>query len=361
MNKKVLTLCAGFLLAGGMLSSLSAEKLSEVADNGKYYKMQRKATTTTGTWTKASGSYFIDVDVNGAVLSTTSDDYWKVVTVGAGQYQLISLNGQVLTVDNNNVFTFKEDLADAGAGFSQLGYNNQWVAQNGQKVNSDKVFPLVKQGTLTETPGVAFDAVESGLADIYGTFEVVVKDHFYTISCNGAAVVGNGQYKATVNGDGTFSFVENKANGQKLILCGSNDFTLITTGVTGQYLLKVGTQYVSLVGTDYKLTDTPQTIFAFDEVDGMTQLTVGDLVYYDLDAFTLNIYYDADKKTVAGDPFKGRLTPMEYVFGRMVPAVDNASTFFLKNEAGEYIVAKLWSKGNTAEQDVYTLTTVKEN
>lgn len=103
------------------------------------------------------------------------------------------------------------------------------------------------------------------------------------------------------------------------------------------------------------------TIFAFDKVDGMTQLTVGDLVYYDLDAFTLNIYYDADKKTVAGDPFKGRLTPMSYVFGRMVPAADDASAFYLKNEAGEYIVAKLWSKGNTAEQDVYTFTTVKEN
>ena len=40
MNKKVLTLCAGFLLAGGMLSSVNAISLKEAAENpGKYYKI----------------------------------------------------------------------------------------------------------------------------------------------------------------------------------------------------------------------------------------------------------------------------------------------------------------------------------
>ena len=63
MNKKVLTLCAGFVLAGGMLSSLSAVNLKEAANTGKYYKMVEGAfgilviqnglqiTQVTGFWT----------------------------------------------------------------------------------------------------------------------------------------------------------------------------------------------------------------------------------------------------------------------------------------------------------------------
>ena len=95
MNKKVLTLCAGFLLAGGMLSSLSAEKLTVVADNGKYYKMEEGAYITEGTsWTKdKTGTWFLDLNQSKeATLANKSvaNDYWKVVTVENG-YKLVNL------------------------------------------------------------------------------------------------------------------------------------------------------------------------------------------------------------------------------------------------------------------------------
>ena len=155
MNKKVLTLCAGFLLAGGMLSSLSAEKLSAVADNGKYYKIVRGAYITGGTtWTAATDQYYIDLDAEGeAGIVQDFDDYWKVVKVENG-YQLINLQGTPLTVDGKTVFTFKEDLAAPASDYSQLN-NGDWVTQ-GMSVDG-KFYPFVKQELdLSKTPGLAF-------------------------------------------------------------------------------------------------------------------------------------------------------------------------------------------------------------
>ena len=47
MNKKVLTLCAGFLLAGGLVNFANAEvKLAEAADGGYYYVRVQGAKAT---------------------------------------------------------------------------------------------------------------------------------------------------------------------------------------------------------------------------------------------------------------------------------------------------------------------------
>ena len=366
MNKKVLTLCAGFLLAGSMFSSLSAKKLSEVAGDGNYYKLQRVQYHDGSDWQTDASERFLDAngDAFGIAEKSIADDYWTVIDLGGGVFQLRNLAGQYLNVAGETKFT-----EYTVASYTQLQIGGSDYVANQADATIIDFYPLVKQSSIilgTTGYGDAFDAQETSLSLIPGYgYDVVENDSYYTIICSEGVVRNGIQFKATVK-DGKASFASNdEADTDPLNLGGTTSFTLVAVGgVSGQYLLQVNNQYVKYISaTESKLVDSmaDATIFAFDKVDGMTQLTVDDLVYYDLDAFTLNIYYDADKKTVAGDPFKGRLTPMSYVFGRMVPAADDASAFYLKNEAGEYIVAKLWSKGNTAEQDVYTFTTVKEN
>ena len=368
MNKKVLTLCAGFLLAGGMLSTLSAEKLSAVADNGKYYKMNRKAVylSTTTKWQANTDNYYLNLnDSKDGGISTPAEDYWRVVSVPNG-YQLINLKGDVLSFNSNSTFGINENLSGTAAdGYTQLQSGSVWVGYESTDDDGDGFYALADQADFTDAYGMAFDAEATPLELVHNNnFEEVVKGAYYEISTiNG--VVGDGQYKAVDAGNGQFSFQLNTkdGNGSNLTFGTIDKFELVSVGVAGQYVLKVGEdQYISFDGTNGKVVDSvaSATIFAFDEVDTTTQLCVGDLVYYELDGFSLNITY-GDNKEVAGNPFKGHLTPMAYVGGRFIKANDAYSTFYLKNEAGEYIVAKLYSKGNTPAQDVYTFTTVKEN
>ena len=147
MNKKVLTLCAGFLLAGGMLSSLSAEKISAVADDGKYYLMKRVAEVSTvgesAAWNVMNNGYFISLngDVAGLVSRTAeAKDYWKVISFkksdGKTYYQLVNLEGSYFYVsqkDGENTlfhFDFTEgettEVADGEVTFSQLFINDDY-------------------------------------------------------------------------------------------------------------------------------------------------------------------------------------------------------------------------------------------
>ena len=91
MNKKVLTLCAGLLLAGGLLSNAEAstqqltalagsEPVSYVIGQGKYFKLHRtehKAASlgTGGSWT-SNAEYYLAI-VNGAVVFTSDADLYE--------------------------------------------------------------------------------------------------------------------------------------------------------------------------------------------------------------------------------------------------------------------------------------------
>ena len=122
MNKKVLTLCAGFLLAGGMLSSLSAEKLTVVADNGKYYKLVRMAYITGDEWVTPSDEYCIDLKENVAGIKENPEDLWKVVSVENG-YQLINFEGTPLDVNGQTVFNFNEKAIARFISVVQVSYD----------------------------------------------------------------------------------------------------------------------------------------------------------------------------------------------------------------------------------------------
>ena len=72
MNKKVLTLCAGLLLAGGAFSFVNASEWYQdtqyVLNTGKYHLIQQVANHTSGSWataTTAQAEYYLSADENG--------------------------------------------------------------------------------------------------------------------------------------------------------------------------------------------------------------------------------------------------------------------------------------------------------
>ena len=67
MNKKVLTLCAGFLLAGGLFSTANAIDLRN-AKAGQYYQLKRTAQFQNGTWSDAASTDYYLVSNQGKVM-----------------------------------------------------------------------------------------------------------------------------------------------------------------------------------------------------------------------------------------------------------------------------------------------------
>ena len=59
MNKKVLTLCAGFLLAGGLFSTANAMDLRN-AIPGQYYQLKRTAQYQNSDWEVATTANQLD-------------------------------------------------------------------------------------------------------------------------------------------------------------------------------------------------------------------------------------------------------------------------------------------------------------
>ena len=392
MNKKVLTLCAGMLLAGGMLSSLSAEKLSAVANDGKYYKIVRGAYITSGSiWTAATDQYYIDLDAEGeAGIVQDFDDYWKVVKVENG-YQLINLQGTPLTVDGKTVFTFKEDLAAPASDYSQLN-NGDWVAQ-GTSVDG-KFYPFVKQeADLSKTPGLAFDAEGTSLQEVVGAnatdfFEELGTTYaadgetyrmYYTHPTTGKMLV-TGILKANYDKKlKTWSFTYNE-NGDEKKFGGEVDFELVKAGDDLIMALPSGAGYVKCNGLDnFEIVKSIEdaTIFAFEATKERVPVTVGVLNYYEKDGFSVEITCDKDEKgdwdfdTLAGNEFVGHLTPMTFDWatiggndkeGKFVAADEYAQEFYLKNADGKYIVAVPYDVETASSyESLYNFITVTED
>ena len=87
MNKKVLTLCAGALLVGGLIGTANAAKLTDVVDNGKYYqlKMSKKSDGTSWAATPTTwAAQYLSIDADGPSFLTTPDakeGFWTIVDV----------------------------------------------------------------------------------------------------------------------------------------------------------------------------------------------------------------------------------------------------------------------------------------
>ena len=119
MNKKVLTLCAGFVLAGGMLSVANASDWSTdtryVQNSKKYHVIEQTAEITgigsTETTTGYFNGYYLTYDANGTLVfapSTREKDkraYWTITTRTNGgnvEYQLTNAENETLSYTYTN-------------------------------------------------------------------------------------------------------------------------------------------------------------------------------------------------------------------------------------------------------------------
>ena len=158
MNKKVLTLCAGFLLAGGLTVPAFAESFADVAKDAanlenQYYKV-RVNTTSPAT----AGTAFLDVDnPNGYSTDNDESTLWTVKQIPGTNgtvagYQLISVKtGEPLSIKDGDT-TY--DTFAAGANQS-LWFVISSKGYDGTETGSTKPwwYTLEKVAPVTYTKG----------------------------------------------------------------------------------------------------------------------------------------------------------------------------------------------------------------
>ncbi len=382
MNKKVLTLCAGFLLAGGMLSSLSAEKLSAVADNGKYYKIARLAyASQANDWTE-SLRYVTISNGKSAVTDSdlTLDAYWTVSKNSTNGYTLTNLNGTVLSVGSTTSFIehATEALPSIDSEFQLKLNSTEYVA-----VASDWTLAVRKQGEYSPAASV-FDAVATNLQVVAGldatdffaadgdTYVADGKTYrmYYTHPTMGNMMVTNilkANYDKSLK---SWSFTYNEDGSEKKF--GNEvDFELIKVGDDLVMALPSGKGYVQYNGLeDFTIVSSIEeaTVFAFEATEKYDPVTVGVLNYYEKDGFSVEITCDKNEKgdwdfdALTGDVFKGHLVPMTWNGNKFVVADKYATSYYLKNSEGKYIVAVPYEVETALQKEsLYTFTTISES
>ena len=156
MNKKVLTLCAGFLLAGSMLSSVNASMWETddtyVLNTGKYYVLGITARNGNSGWEASNekGEYALSANDKGEFILTTDKDnkaaYWTISTVsGSGliQYQLKNAKGDVFKY-THAAGTEEEQVIDKFYFLGESGNTAPGNVFNG-------IYYKVKEGKSTKT------------------------------------------------------------------------------------------------------------------------------------------------------------------------------------------------------------------
>ena len=156
MNKKVLTLCAGFLLAGSMLSSVNASMWETddtyVLNTGKYYVLGITARNGNSGWEASNekGEYALSVNDKGEFILTTDKDnkaaYWTISTVsGSGliQYQLKNAKGDIFKY-THAAGTKEEQIIDKFYFLGESGNTAPGDVFNG-------IYYKVKEGKSTKT------------------------------------------------------------------------------------------------------------------------------------------------------------------------------------------------------------------
>ena len=116
MNKKVLTLCAGLLLAGGAFGVANASNWSTdtryVQNSDKYHLIAQTGDWASGSgWTQDTNGYYITVDEDGVPVFAKNIQlgdkkaYWTIRTrnnSGQTEYQLVNAEGTVFTYTYTN-------------------------------------------------------------------------------------------------------------------------------------------------------------------------------------------------------------------------------------------------------------------
>ena len=382
MNKKVLTLCAGFLLAGGMLSSVSAETLEQAAGTGKYYKMVRVAySTTEGSWTEQAAYLGTKIDDEGkdqfGVSNNSVTDYWKVEGDATNGYTLTNLDGQVLEV--GPAVAFFENLVEVnGTKYTQLqlvGTSTSYVGVDADAIVGADFWKLaVRPVKQYDVQATVFDADPTSLEKVaeYVNYQQVAyslatdKETTFKFVVGSSTIEDGNIYKATYDKDNnSFSFIDNET-GAALLIGGEKDFVVVTCE-DGAYLqLPSEGKYVAYADGAFKLVDSLEeaTLFGFQETTTVN-VTVKMLNYFEKDGFSVTITCDENEEgdwdydDLKGNPFTGHLTPMTWNGTSFEVASEYASQFYLRNADGNYIVATQWDgEGADRYQALYGFITV---
>ena len=394
MNKKVLTLCAGFLLAGGMLSSLSAVELTQ-AEPGKYYKLVRAAylnNSANNQWTPDNQGFYLELDENGDLAidknAANGVDYWKLTPINGDVYQLTNFAGESVevTLSNSEVETdkFYTELKTAdGTKYYFIDYDG------GSAVDQ---YTLVQKtagewSTDETLYSTAFDAIPTSLKDVNlgldratldldgenVTFKFIIGDYAAPIIYKATYDKENNSYSFANNATGETIYFTDATNGER-----EKDVTIVPceNGMGSFLQLPSGGKYVAIINGEFSLVDSwdKATMFGFQITNTRVAVSVDVLNYYEKDGFSVEIngYDTKGEPTVDldGNPFTGHLTPMvlvsesgKNVFKKAADQtnVDVIKEYYLKDEAGNYIVATKYDvEGEISWQALYNFKTVSE-
>ncbi len=168
MNKKVLTFCAGFLLAGGMFSTLSAKSLAEVAGDGKYYKIAIAAAS------QSANTYVLDggqdrmpgwwSNMNGVESDFDGSAWWTIeavkdpVTGEPLAYRLKNAEGTYYTVTDADGKVYKDFYQTNSAATSST--SNYWMLKTYEGVGASGQFVLQNATTSTEANGWGINVLD---------------------------------------------------------------------------------------------------------------------------------------------------------------------------------------------------------
>ena len=143
MNKKVLTLCAGFVLASGMLSVANASDWSTdtryVQKSGKYHIIEQTGRFS-GTWSPITNGVYLTADADGnsiyAANTVTKDEnaYWTIITRnnnGHTEFQLINAKGVVLKCKNSAGVDVEWFLSSYDDNSGSFDVNTLYYYENG--------------------------------------------------------------------------------------------------------------------------------------------------------------------------------------------------------------------------------------
>ena len=399
MNKKFSTLMASLLLAGGVLSNVSAATTLEEAAKtpGMYYKMLRVGQKQSGTPANRfqgntegfsleyiDGKIYIDNDAQNGV------DYWRVSGTAADGFVLTNQKGKTLTVKTQAV----NENGVVGEEYTNLTAD-QWYVIKWETGDQTPYALIPVSGTEYASQNyyysAAFNADATTLHEVGGSYYTATD--FFSWDSEAETYEADGKtyriyyfnnaedgiwyfsqiLKAAYNKDRQVWTFSNNTTGAEIEFGGEADFEMVQVGDDAVLKLKSGKGYAAVENGDFKLVDSIEkaTVLAFVATNTRVPVSVDVLNYYEKDGFTVEINgYDAkDEPTVelAGNPFSGHLTPMVLINNsKFEKAADQDNPelikeYYLKNEAGNYIVAMKYDvEGQQSSQALYNFTTVTE-
>ena len=389
MNKKFSTLMASLLLAGGAFSNAWATDINTLANTGKYYKIVRTGYKAADGWkSEKTSSYYLGE--NALVEGVANADFWRVEKASNGTVTLVNFSGKTLQVNKKNVSisTIRYNDTDLAKEENPVETNLFVTADNKYLGNTDKngtSWPLV----LTDTKSVsnsssinAWDAVDAGnTGDVLGfrtELGAGAIDAIRFIYNNNGIYPTTDIYQVAYDKTTeTYSFKHNQT-GDEVVAGSVKSFKLYQSDLHGAYLKDAsGSKYVKLTITNGEIesaelvdNEVEATYLGFETVSDVW-VPVSALNILEKDGFSVTIYYD--EKTdgvhsnhlnagIAGNPFKGHLTTMIWnKTDKKFEPVTSGDIFYLKNEAGDYIVAQKYKgQGSEPAEALYGFTTVKE-